>query len=302
MIEVIRHIRQLKDARAIWLLLYLLKASFALLLVIPFFFTVNADLARTSFARSLMASWDMSVILELFANQSDLLPMYILVILIGAVIYLAAMQFLNGGLYYTVVSGSISPIKWREFFAECGSCFSAHVKITLIMLLVYILLFSSSMFVVNLFGVAGQNLIGTAALIMLIGKLLIVFIILLAASIFADAARATVAAYPDRPMREILKIASAYFRPNFAALTGAYIITYLPFLILWALVEWLALRATGGMSGIVGVLLEFLLFQVAASARTGQKLWFLLHLGRDFRKTNQGRFLPQQIELKLDAR
>ena len=299
--DVLRQLTHLRAARPLWLLLYLLKALPAILLVIPLLFTVNADLARSSFARSLMTHWDMSVILELFGNSGELLPAFVLMILAGTVIFLAIMQFINGGLYYTIVSGNFAPIKWREFFAECGMCFTAHVKITLLMLLVYILLFSSSMFVVNLFGTAGQNLMGTAALIMLIGKLLIVFLIILAASIFSDSARAAVAAYPDRPFGEILKTASTYFKPNFAALIGAYVVTYIPFFILWVLVEWLAMKATGSVGGLVGIFLEFALFQLAASARTGQKLWFLFHLGRDFRKTNQGRFLPKQIELNLDS-
>ncbi|MBN2227827.1 MAG: hypothetical protein JW763_10745 [candidate division Zixibacteria bacterium] len=302
MLDIIRQLPRVREARKLWLMLYLLKALLAFLLVLPFLFTVNADLARSAFAKTLMTGWDISVILELFGNAGELLPAFILMILAGTLVYMTIIQFLNGGVYYVIVSGHTSPINWREFFAECGACFLLHVKITLLMLLVYILLFSSSMFVVSLFGATGQNLMGTAALIMLLGKLLIVFLILLAASVFSDSARATVAAYPDRPFREILKTASTYFKPGFAALTGAYIITYLPFFILWALVEWLALKATGEIGGLVGIFLEFILFQLAAAVRTGQKLWFLFYLGQDFRKTNQGRFLPKQIELNLDAR
>jgi hypothetical protein len=156
------------------------------------------------------------------------------------------------------------------------------------------------MFIVNMFGVFGRDLIGFPALLFMIGKLIIIFLILLAASVFSDSARAAIATDPDKSFKEILKLAGDFYRPRFTRLIGTYIITYIPFLIVWLLVEFLALKTVGGIGGLFGIFIEFLLFQIASAARTGQKLWYLYYLGAEFRENHAGRFLPRQAELKLE--
>ena len=82
---------------------------------------------------------------------------------------------------------------------------------------------------------------------------------------------------------------------------GVFLVTYIPFLIIWFLAEWLSLQSVAVLTGMIGILLEFVLFQLASAARTGQKLWYLLFLGRDFRSASPGRFLPEQVELSLES-
>ncbi len=284
----------------LWLGIYLVKAILALIVVIPVYLSANAVLSPSVFSKSLMSSWDVSVLVELLFQKGDAIGLFAGYILTATILYLIVMQFINGGLYYVVVSGKKISESKKDVWNECGSRFFGHIKITLLMLIVYMMLLFSGLFIVNVFAAFGQNLIGPPALIFLFGKLVIVFLILLAASIFSDSARAALAADPDKTFKEILKIAADFFRPRFTKIIRVYIVTYLPFIIIWLFVEYVALMVIGGIGGLVGIFLEFVLFQIASGARTAQKLWYLFYLGADFRANHSGRFIPQQVELKLE--
>ncbi len=297
--EIFRHIRQLWQARGLLFLLYAVKAVAALVTVMPIYLTVNSLLAHSSFSRTLLSGWDMSVLLEIFIRREELFSMSLAVVITAAVIYLVLMQFINGGLYFAVVSGKTREMEWGEFLTECGRNFNNHMKITLVMLPVYILLFMAAVFFVGMIGLAGGDMVGTPALILNLLKVIIIYLILLAASLFSDSARATLAAFPDHSFREILKIAADYYRPRVARLTRLFLLTFLPFLMIWMIIEWLTTTIVGNWGGTVGLILEFLLFQVAAYLRSGQKLWFLIFLGKDFRSNREGRFVPEQVEMKL---
>jgi hypothetical protein len=299
MIEIFKNTGKLKSVKNLWLGLYLLKATLALLFVVPFFLSINAGLSSSEFSRTLVSSWDISVMIEMFFGRGEIIPLYLLFISMAVIVYALIMQYVNGGLYYLFVSGRIKEINWHEFFAECGLRFNIHIKITVFMAIVYFLLFMAAMFVVNIIGVAGGHLIGTPALILMIFKMIIIFLVLLAASIFSDSVRASAAAYPEKQFGELLKIASSYFRPAMGKLVRIYIITYLPFLAIWALTEWLSLQSVGLIGGFLGIFIEFILFQLASSVRTGQKLWYLICFGGDFHEKHEGRFLPQQAKLAL---
>ncbi len=300
MLSLTGSFKRLLIGRILWLGLYLVKAVLAMIFVIPVFLSTNATLSSSVFARSLVEYWDISVLVELLVHKGDAIGLFAGYILAAAVLYLVIMQFVNGGLYFIVVSGKKLPEASKEFWQECGGRFWGHLKITLLMLVVYMMLLFSGLFVVNMFGVFGQNLMGTPALIFMFGKLVIIFLILLAASIFSDSARAVLSADPDKPFKHILKIAADFFRPRFTRLIGIYIVTYLPFVIIWLLVEYLALAITGSPGGLVGIFLEFVFFQLAAVARTAQKLWYLFYMGSVFREHHAGRFLPRQAELKFE--
>ncbi|UCD94092.1 MAG: hypothetical protein JSU69_10040 [Candidatus Zixiibacteriota bacterium] len=298
---IFNQISSLVEIRRLWLYLYLFKATLSALLALPFFVTCDLALSRSLFSKSLLGGWDVSVLTELYSRQSAALSPLIMIIIAGAVMFVIMMQFLNGGLYYILVSRKFTQAGWRDFFSECGARFGTHVKITLLMMVVYSLLIPAGMFFVNVISFAGGHLVGTPALIFSLFKLAILLLILLAASIFSDSVRAASTAFPDKGFREILKIGSDYFKPRLLKLLRVFIITYIPFLLIWLLVEWLALQSVGDLGGTSGLFIEFVLFQIAALSRTGQKLWYLLFLGRDFRSVNPGRFVPEQVEMSLES-
>lgn len=299
MIDIFKNIGRLLKIKDIWFGLFFLKAGLSLLIVIPFYLMNNAVLSASLFSKTLIDSWDFSVLSEMFFGRGELISQYLIFVFIGAVIFVAIKQFINGGLYYLFVSGRFEKTDWREFFAECGFGFNIHIKITIMMIFVYILLLFAGMFFVNMIGMASGHLVGFPVIIMTGFKLLILALIILAASIFSDCARATAAAYPDKPFREILTIASSYFKPSLKKLLVLYITTYIPFFILWLLTEWLSLTAVSSIGGLIGIVIEIVLLQAGSFTRSGQKLWYLICFGKEFRSKNQGRFLPEQVTLEL---
>ncbi len=297
---IFKEIGRLKTIRNLWFGLYFFKFATALLFVIPIYLTTNSVLSSSHFSKTLVSHWDISVILEMFFGRGDLLPVYLALIFVGAVIYVALMQFVNGGLYYTIVSGRLENIDWKQFFAECGAGFNSHIKITILMMFVYVLLFVAGTFFVNVLDMTGDEMIGFTVMVLLLFKGFILLMIMLAASLFSDTARATAAAYPDKNFRDILKIASSYFRPTFFKMMLIFLATFIPFVIVWGLLQWLAFAILGAIGGLIGIALELLFFQLTSFTRTGQKLWYLLLFGKAYREKNQGRFLPEQVNLNLE--
>ncbi|MCX6827159.1 MAG: hypothetical protein NTV06_07845, partial [candidate division Zixibacteria bacterium] len=138
MVIVIKQLKKLIHIKSLWLSLYLLKAILSLLLIIPFYLGVNSFAASSSFVRKLITEWDFSAVVELFSGRTEIIPIFLITLLSGAIAYIIIMQFINGGLYYIIVSGNLKPVNWREFFAECGANWGMQVKITLLMFLIYI--------------------------------------------------------------------------------------------------------------------------------------------------------------------
>jgi hypothetical protein len=297
---IFKEIGKLKTIRRLWFGLYFFKFATALLFVIPIYLTTNSVLSSSRFSKTLASHWDISVILEMFFGRGELLPVYLALFFIAGVIYVALMQFVNGGLYYTIVSGRLENIDWKEFFAECGIGFNNHIKITILMLFVYVLLFIAGTFFVNILDMTGDDMIGFTVLVLMSFKGIILLLIILVASVFSDTARATATAYPDKNFREILKIASDFFRPAFFKIMLIFLATFISFVIVWGLFQWLAFAVLGAIGGLIGIVIELLLFQLISFTRTGQKLWYLLLFGKAYREKNQGRFLPEQVKLNLE--
>jgi hypothetical protein len=297
--EIFRHLSNLPKIKNIIILLYLVKAVLSGLLIVPIFLSNNAILGSSSISRSLLEDWDMSVILELFSGRSEVALIYLLYIICGGLVYLLMMQFLNGGIYYLAVSGRFPRHEKNEFFNECGYNFINNLKISGIMIMVYLILFPAGMFLTNMAGIFIGDGSGLSIILATMLKLGIMAIVFLLASIFSDTARAAVAANPEKSVGDIVRTAAMFYRTNFLRLLGAYFTTYLPFLLIWGIVEILAIQTTRIPTGIAGVLFEFALFQVAALARTIQKLWYLLYLGKEYKIYNPGRFTPEQAELEL---
>ena len=300
MIDIFKRLPRLRDLRLLWMYLYIFKLALSFIFVMPFFISSNALLSSSTFSEGLLKAWDMSVLIELIVQSGDALPALLVMIFCGLLIFLVLMQFINGGLYYVLVSGLVTDIKRREFFAECGTGFTMNLKITMFMIAIYLVLVPSSLFFVNVIEIVGKNLVGDAALILALFKLAIILLILLAASNFSDTLRGAATAYPEKNFRELLRIGADFYRPRMFGLLGKFLTTFIPFVVIWLFVEWAALQLIGWSPGIPGIILEFLLFQVASFSRVGQKLWYLSILGRDFRTVNHGRFTPRQVELNFE--
>jgi hypothetical protein len=299
--EVISAAAKLRNLWRFGLFLYLVKAVLALIIILPFFMVVNARLASSNFSYSVLYRWDMSIIVELFKTSPEIAPPLFLFGIIGGLIYLLIVQFLNGGLYYLMLSGKTDKIDWRQFFAECGAGFGIHLRIMLLMMLVYLLLFVSGVIFVNMIGELIAGVVGGDLIFITGFKLAILLLIFMAASLFSDSARAAAAVRPESPLKKILKSAAEFFRPRLIVLSGIFLLTYIPFLVVWLFSEWTGVKVNMLITGLIGVILEFLFFQLSSVARTFQKLWYLILMGKRFRSVDPGRFTPEQIELKFGS-
>jgi hypothetical protein len=297
--NLLSQLPRLYQIRILCLTLYLIKALFGFLLAIPFFLTTNGFLAPSPLSRSLLSEWDMTVLLHLLSGRGNILTVLIITILAASGIYIVIMQFINGGLYYVAVSGHTRSLDWKTFYAECGLNFVTHLKITLFMLIVYVVLVPAGHFFAGMLANLAGGLSGASVVITEMGKLALLMLILTLASIFSDTVRAAATAFPGKTMIETIKSARDYFKINILKLTGIFFATYLAFIIIWLIVEWISLKLTGLHLGILGVFIEFALFQVSSATRTGQKCWYLIKIGRDFKAQLPGRFLPEQAELPL---
>lgn len=298
--EVFGQSARLWEIRSFWVYLYLFKMVIAAVFVFPFFVTANVSISGSDFAKTLLRNWDISVIVELIAHRGTAILPLVALFLAGGLLYVVIMQFINGGLYYTVTSGQYSKITRGAFFSECGANFGTHLRITVVMLLVYIVLIPTGVFLVGFIWTLSEHLAGTPVLIFNGIRMLIMLSILTAASTFSDSLRATAAAFPDKSFREILGLAANYFRPRPHRLFMMFVITYIPFVIIWIAAEYGAVQITALLAGFVGLFFEFILFQIASLARTGQKLWYLLALGSNYRSVYPGRFIAKQAELKFE--
>ena len=297
--EILGAFKKLLDARALWIFIFLLKALFALAFILPFYLLTDSLLSSSVYSRRILADWDISVLIELFSGRMELIPTFLLFGFIAGLVFLIIMQFLNGGIYYLAISGKIKSIRWSEFFAECVSNFKAHMMVTGMMMIIYLVIAIAGLFFVNIIGLAGGKLVGNAAMTMAAAKAMLLLLIFLTTSIFSDSARAAITTKPGQSFRENLKNAADFFRPNMIRLIRCYLITYTSFLCVWLITEWLGLRSVEMLGSIVGILLEFILFQICSFVRSGQKLWYLFIFGVRFRAVNPGRFLPEQAELDL---
>ena len=297
--EITAATRRVYTGHQLWLFLFLLKLIFAGAFILPFYLISDSILSSSQYAGRIVDHWDVSTMIEMYSGKMEMIPTNLLFGMAAGLIFLVAMQFFNGGIYYLTVSGNVKPLNWNEFFVECYANFGAHLRITALMALVYLVLITGGLFFVNLLETLGGKLVGSAAIAMSGVKALILLLIVLMTSIFSDSARAANTIKPGKPFREVLKTGADFFRPHMIKMTAYFLLTYIPFILIWVLMEWLALQTVSVAGGVVGIALEFIFFQICALARTGQKLWYLHILGIRFRAVNPGRFLPEQAELRL---
>ncbi|MFH2035718.1 MAG: hypothetical protein ABIJ45_04890 [Candidatus Zixiibacteriota bacterium] len=297
--KIFAQLPKLISLKKFWGCFYLFKAILAMIFTIPFFLTFNSVLSLSSLSKSLLKDWDSTVFIEMLRQSEGSIVPVLSIIFVGGLLYAIAVQFLNGGLYYLMVSGRTKEINWKEFYSECGCNFITHLKISAIMVIIYMILLPFGLFLANILGGFGDYLSGNLFMMVLLFKLLFIFLILTSASLFSDSLRCSVSAAPDIPLKESINKAAEFFRPRLLFLLKIFIITYLPFIIIWLLAEFLSLKINILMTGLFGISMEFIFLQISSLMRTGQKLWYLLVLGNEYRNFNPGRYLPEQTELNL---
>jgi len=284
---------------ALWGWLYLTKLTLTLVVTIPFLILVDASLTSSFFARSLLKAWSFDVLIELFSARENILSSFFVILLFYTLLVFLFKQFLNGGIYHTYLSHS--PVKAREFMAEAVSGFGGHIKISLVMGLFYVFLFAVGF---TLAGFIPSDLFGNFGATSLYGsflKLFILSLVLIIGGIISEMLRLRVTIFPDENIQLALRNVFTLYIIRIVKYYGIYLICLLPFLVVWLVMEKMALVVTAGMGNTLGVILELIFFQIAALLKVGQSLYFTATVAPDFRQLAPGRYdAITQGELGLD--
>jgi len=113
---------------------------------------------------------------------------------------------------------------------------------------------------------------GEASMYPLFLHLAVIYPHLILGTILSDLLRLQLANQPDEPFKRQFRTAMDTFRAQFVKLNGIYYLYFLPFVLMWLLIEYLAVQITGGLGNMFGVMLELILFQICSFLRTGQSL------------------------------
>lgn len=262
-------------AMAGWL--YLGKLILSLVFTLPLLAVINATLDNSAYASVLLKTWSLDVILELIHRHEDALPAFVSVLIFYAVAVFLFKQFLNGGIYSTYLRGSA--VNVRQFFAESGALFRGNLKIAFFMLFVYFImaLISQAISAAIPSDITGH--FGAASFGGTFARIGVLYLFLITASILSDLLRFRLVAFPDQRFFEQLRPAVDFYFRRIVKLNGIYYLYFIPMVLLWLVIEKLALVITGGLANMIGVFLELLLFQICSLARTGQSLLFVATVG-----------------------
>jgi hypothetical protein len=246
-----------------------------------------------------MSSWSLDVMMELFTVQPNVLTSFLVLLFFYGVAIFFLKQFLNGGIYFTYLSAEKTNL--FRFFGESARQFRGNLKISLIMILIYVIAllvgsFVSSFVPDHLFGYFGAG-----GIRLMLARTVIVFIFLIAAFVLSDLLRIRLAAFPDELLSVSFKAVLAFYRANFVKCYGVYLLYFVPLVVVSFLFERLSLVTTAAIAGMIGVIIELGLFQISALLQVGQSLAVTASLAPILKQDQPGRFKEvSQGEFELD--
>ncbi len=285
--------------RQLWPALYVGKLSLALLFTMPVFVVTDAVLSRSRFAEALLSTWSLDVVMEFAGTHGDLLPVFVAVLLFHAVAAFFLKQFLNGGLYSAFFSQETTNVSL--FFGESGRLFRGNIRVSLLMVPVYTVLVIAGVFLAGLVPESVYGLLEGGVMRRMFGNLGIMFLVLIPGFLLSDLLRLHQAGHPSDSLRECFRLVLNFLKSNFVRLIGAYLICFVPYLLIWIIAEYLALILSKHLGFSIGTILELLLFQVCAWLQVGQSLLFTAIAASAYYHENPGRFRKDvQGELTFD--
>ncbi len=280
--------------RRLWGWLYLGKLAATLIFTLPVFIMVNPSLEYSDYAVPLLKSWSVGVIWELTMTHEQLFPTFLSVLLFLSLLVFLVKQFLNGGIYVSFLANTKTGV--REFFAEGAALFTGNLKISLFMLVIYVPMLIASQIVVELVPADLFGSFGAFAFTKPIARVVLLYLFMITVSILSDCLRLHLVLHPAARFGERLREATNFYLVRLVKLNVLYYLYFVPFVLIWLLVEKLALTVTGGLGSVVGVWLELALFQLCSLLRTGQSLAFTASLAGPARGALGGRFVVDRKE------
>jgi hypothetical protein len=283
---------------ALWWWLYLAKLLLALVITLPLLAVTDAVLSTSAFGGALLRSWSVDVLAELILTQERLLPVFVLVLFSYSALVFLFKQFINGGIYTSLLAKR--PLGRRQFFAESAAGLRGNLKISLIMAVIYLLLAVVSQTVAEMFPADLFGNFGWGTFLNLFVHWAFLYLFLIAGSVFSDLLRLHLAAQPESRLLKRLKTMLVFYRSRFVKLNGVYYLYFVPLVIIWLLIEKLALAITGGLGTMVGVILELALLQFCSWLRTGQSLLFSATAAPMLRDAFPGQVIAGRGETESD--
>ena len=263
-------VTNLRTNGSLWYGLYLAKVGLAAIIAVPLLVVVNQTLESSAFANALLSDWSMDVILELSYAKENVFTTFLIVLAFYTIAVFVLRQFLNGGIYSALLSRRRQTLD--SFFGQGAVQFAGHVRVSLFMALVYILLIVFATTAGSLVPTDQFRHFGPAALNPAIARFALLYPFLILGTIFSDLLRFSLAAHPHLPFKVHLTSAMDTYRSQFVKLIGVYYLYFIPMVLIWLAVEVLAAEVTRSLNSMFGVLVELVLFQVCSFLRTGQSL------------------------------
>jgi len=120
--------------------LWLVNLLFSLLLVTPFYFLLQKDFSRSLMGERLVQGFDFLWLGDVIYKYQDFAPIFIGWMLGPAILFLLLQIFLNGGMIGRIVAGE-EKVTISSFFGDCGKYFWRFLRVFLMSLVGYILVF-----------------------------------------------------------------------------------------------------------------------------------------------------------------
>jgi hypothetical protein len=284
--------------RQVWIGLYLLKLFLALVISLAALAVVQAQVDQSLYATPLLHSWSLAVIWELLQAKPAAFGSLLTVLLFYTILVMLIRQFLNGGIYSTYLGRY--RLTRKEFFGRCGELFARHLKVSGLMLIMYAVLLGVGMLVASILGAVLSRLFPDAPGVVLVLWLVVVCLFMIPGVAFSDVFRSAATLYPGESTRATWKTSLDFFRAHWVQIVGAFLLMYVPFVVLWLLIEKTALVAIGGLGSKLGVLIELALFQSCSFIRTGQSLLFTASVADSYARTDADNPLFPSGEVSVD--
>lgn len=266
-----------------WLGLWAVKLLFALAVTLPILILIQSRLDHSAFAQILLGEWPADVIVELIFTGENIFSASLLFMLTIVALGFLFKQFLNGGIFDCLVNRA-APTRQR-FFAQSSVMFLQHLTISAWMLLIYFLLFLTAMFIGEMVTSAARRLIPELDLTRFVLRVGVTYLVIIVGVVYSDLVRIhrtrvlqakALSGGEERfglaGMGDSFKAAYTILVRRGLKIFGMYLAFYLPFILCWLAVEGLALIVTGGLSNMLGSIIEFALFQACALVRVWQSL------------------------------
>jgi hypothetical protein len=250
--------------------LYLGKLGLAIIFTFPIFVMTNGALSQSSYARPLLREWSLDVFIELTHAVPNVFTTMVVVLMFYLVLAFVVKQFINGGIYRSL--SQRRRLTGRDFFAASGELFVANLKISLLMAAIYLVLGLTALMLGSLVPEQPFRRFGFVSLVPGLLRIALLYVFFILGTILSDLSRLRMAVGSTQSLRDVFRSGWEIYRTHFVQLIGVYYLYFIPFALVWVVIELLALQVTGSMSGLIGVVIELVLFQICSFLRTGQSL------------------------------